>query len=56
MGTVLAFSDGCKPGRNIGSQIRAAGFARVDLESYMETGTGIIRALTRPHIAGVAVK
>ncbi len=50
------FSDGCNPGRDIGSQIRAAGFAQVNLESYMETGTGIIRVVTRPHIAGVAVK
>lgn len=50
------FSDGCDPGRDIAGAIRAAGFARVDCESYKQYGEGIINLVNRPHIAGTAVK
>jgi SAM-dependent methyltransferase len=50
------FSDGCDPGRDIGDAIRAAGFERVECESYLQDGTGLILAINRPHIAGFAFK
>lgn len=50
------FSDGCNPGRRIGDAIKQAGFSSVDLLEYMQPGPGIIIAINRPHIQGVAVK
>lgn len=48
------FSDGCDPCRDIGPSIQNAGFAEVNMESYMQDGAGIISAINRPHVAGVA--
>ena len=50
------FSDGCDPGRRIGDTIRAAGFATVEMESFLQPGPGLIMAINRPHIAGWAAK
>jgi len=50
------FSDGCHPGRDIGPMIEHAGFSQVKITSYMQQGSGIILAINRPHIVGVAIK
>ena len=50
------FSDGCNPGRDIGSEIDAAGFNQVSWQAYHQEGEGIILAINRPHIYGVAIK
>jgi SAM-dependent methyltransferase len=50
------FSDGCDPGREIGTAIEAAGFDRVDCRPYRQEGPGIILAINRPHIWGTAIK
>ena len=50
------FSDGCNPGRDIGSEIDAAGFSQVSRQAYHQEGEGIILAINRPHIYGVAIK
>lgn len=50
------FSDGCHPGRDIEDIINNAGFSKVELESYMQEGSGLILAINRPHICGTAVK
>lgn len=43
--------DGCEPDRDLEAAIRAAGFARVEVERYR---ADLPLALVRPHIAGVA--
>ncbi len=50
------FSDGCNPGRDIGRAIELAGFDTVDCHRYMQEGAGIILAINRPHIWGMAIK
>ena len=50
------FSDGCNPGRDIGRIIGQAGFSTVECDLYMQEGPGIILAVNRPHICGIAVK
>jgi SAM-dependent methyltransferase len=50
------FSDGCNPGREIGETIERAGFERVDCRRYKQDGPGIILAVNRPHIWGMAIK
>ena len=50
------FSDGCDPGRDIGSEIDAVGFSQVSRQAYHQEGEGIILAINRPHIYGVAIK
>lgn len=50
------FSDGCDPGREIGAEIRAAGFSRVEFESYLQAGPGLVLAVNRPHICGKALR
>lgn len=50
------FSDGCHPGRDIGDFINHAGFSKVEFESYMQEGPGLILAVNRPHICGFAIK
>jgi ubiquinone/menaquinone biosynthesis C-methylase UbiE len=50
------FADGCEPGRDIGVAIEEAGFAKVEYKKIMQEGPGIILAINRPHIFGVATK
>ncbi|NNE83912.1 MAG: methyltransferase domain-containing protein [Alphaproteobacteria bacterium] len=50
------FADGCEPGREIGETIEEAGFANVEYKKIMQEGPGIILAINRPHIFGVATK
>ena len=50
------FSDGCDPGRDIGTAIKRAGFAQVECHHYHQTGAGLILSVNRPHIYGRAVK
>ena len=50
------FSDGCNPGRNIGSFIKDARFSAVDCRPYFQDGVGIISWVNKPHIYGYAVK
>ena len=50
------FSDGCNPGRDTGAEIDAAGFSQVSYQAYHQEGEGIILAINRPHIYGVAIK
>jgi hypothetical protein len=50
------FSDGCKPNCEIGPAIQAAGFASVDFNRWMQDGSGVISAVTKPHICGVAIR
>ncbi len=50
------FADGCEPGREIGKAIEEAGFANVEYKNIMQEGPGIILAIIRPHIFGVATK
>ena len=50
------YSDGCYPARNIGDNIRQAGFAEVHYTDYMQEGNGIIITINRPHIHGYARK
>lgn len=49
------FSDGCDPGRDIAAAIERAGFATVEIERYHQAGPGLVLAVNRPHIAGVAI-
>ncbi len=50
------FADGCDPGREIGEAIEEAGFANIEYKKIMQEGPGIILAINRPHIFGVATK
>ncbi len=50
------FADGCEPGREIGEAIEETGFANVEYKKIMQEGPGIILAINRPHIFGVATK
>jgi SAM-dependent methyltransferase len=50
------FSGGCNPGRDIAAIIREAGFSRVECETYMQPGPGIVKNVCRPHISGFAIK
>ena len=50
------FSDGCNPGREIGKAIEKTGFKSVKSETYFQEGAGLILAVNRPHIYGIAVK
>ncbi len=50
------FSDGCNPGREIGAAIERAGFEKIDCRRYKQAGSGIILAVNRPHIWGIATK
>ena len=50
------FSDGCRPNREIGVAIENAGFSSVQIERWMQYGRGPVAAVTKPHIAGVAVR
>ena len=50
------FSDGCNPGRDIGSCIAQAGFKSVDCQAYLQAGEGIINWVNKPHIYGSAEK
>lgn len=47
-------SDGCDPRRDLAGAIEAAGFASLRLERFDPPGDGLAKALTRPHISGVA--
>lgn len=49
-------SDGCNPGRDIAGAIRAAGFAHVELDAFMQDGRGLVAKVVRPHIWGTAIK
>lgn len=48
------FADGCRPDRDLGAAIRAAGFARVDIDEFDAHVPGL-PPVVRPHVAGVAV-
>ena len=50
------YSDGCKPGIDIGSQIKKSGFADIQYVDYMQEGSGIIITINRPHIYGYVRK
>jgi len=50
------FSDGCRPGRQIGKAIKENGFHNVNYKRYMQAGKGIILEINRPHIYGLAIK
>jgi len=50
------FSDGCNPGRDIGSAIENSGFSKVEYTNYMQNGKGIINMINKPHIYGWALK
>ncbi|MDU8886244.1 class I SAM-dependent methyltransferase [Yeosuana sp. MJ-SS3] len=50
------YSDGCNPGRDIGSHINQIGFAKVEYSNYMQEGKGIINLINKPHIYGYAIK
>ena len=50
------FSDGCDPARDIAGAIGAAGFSDLVITRYMQPGAGVVMALNRPHICGVATK
>jgi hypothetical protein len=43
-------------GRDIGEIIEEAGFANVEYKKIMQEGPGIILAINRPNIFGVATK
>ena len=50
------FSDGCNPGRDILADINTAGFSKVESKQYLQEGPGLILAVNRPHIYGIATK
>ena len=50
------YSDGCRPGRDIGKTIKESGFRQVEYADYHRTGDGIIIMINRPHICGWALK
>jgi SAM-dependent methyltransferase len=49
------FADGCRPDRALGTSIREAGFADVEMERFV-IPKDVVPAVVSPHIAGVAVK
>lgn len=50
------FSDGCDPGRDLGTAIRQGPFAEVSLEEFPYPGRGAVAWVVRPQIMGVAIK
>ena len=52
----LYFSDGCHPGRDTAKYIEEAGFSKINYQSYLQDGKGIIIWVNKPHIYGYAIK
>jgi len=52
----LYFSDGCHPGRDTAKFIEEAGFSKINYQSYLQDGKGIIIWVNKPHIYGYAIK
>lgn len=50
------FSDGCNPGRDILNTICQSDFTLLSCTEYHQKGEGMILAINRPHIYGVAQK
>lgn len=50
------FGDGCKPNKDIGKQIKEAGFKKVVLKEIMLEKTNIFGWVVKPHVLGYAIK